>query len=49
MGKCSQLGGINAKIVQFHHHLYAEDGVRRPLLDGLHFSAIDEEEAGWLR
>jgi hypothetical protein len=39
---------IRDHIVNFYKSLFTESGVRRPLLDGLHFNSLDEEEAAWL-
>jgi hypothetical protein len=35
---------IGAGLVSFYSRLFADDNVRRPLLDGLEFSSIDEED-----
>jgi hypothetical protein len=32
-------------LVSFYNELFSEDEVRRPLLDGLSFSSIDEEDS----
>lgn len=34
--------------IEFYQHLYTEAGVWRPLLDGMPFSAVDDEESSWL-
>uniref|UniRef100_A0A2N9I0X5 Reverse transcriptase zinc-binding domain-containing protein n=1 Tax=Fagus sylvatica TaxID=28930 RepID=A0A2N9I0X5_FAGSY len=39
---------IKSQITDFYQHLYTEDCVGRPLLDGLPFSSISTEEATWL-
>jgi hypothetical protein len=39
---------IQDHIVNFYKSLFTESGVRRPLLDGLHFNSLDEEEEAWL-
>jgi exonuclease III len=44
----SDLEDIKAQIIEFYTNLYSEDVGRRPLLDGLHFSSISSDEAGWL-
>uniref|UniRef100_A0A2N9EX59 Reverse transcriptase domain-containing protein n=1 Tax=Fagus sylvatica TaxID=28930 RepID=A0A2N9EX59_FAGSY len=44
----SNLADIKAQIIEFYKNLYSEDVGRRPLLDGLHFSSISSDEAGWL-
>ena len=44
----SDQGIIQDHIVNFYKSLFTESGVRWPLLDGLHFNFLDEEEAAWL-
>ena len=44
----SDLADIKAQIIEFYKNLYTEDVGRRPLLEGLQFSSISSEEAGWL-
>ena len=44
----SDLADIKAQIIEFYTNLYSEDVGRRPLLDGLYFSLISSDEAGWL-
>ena len=39
---------IKAEILGFYQHLYIEDTICRPLLDGLSFSSISPEEESWL-
>uniref|UniRef100_A0A2N9G2U9 Reverse transcriptase domain-containing protein n=1 Tax=Fagus sylvatica TaxID=28930 RepID=A0A2N9G2U9_FAGSY len=39
---------IKAEIMGFYQHLYIEDTICRPLLDGLSFSSISPEEASWV-
>jgi hypothetical protein len=39
---------IRNHIAQFYEQLYKEDGHRRPLLDGIQFSSISDEDANWL-
>jgi hypothetical protein len=39
---------ISECITQFYKHLYIEGGFQCPLLDGLSFSTITEEDAQWL-
>ena len=44
----SDQGIIRDHIINFYKSLFTESGARRPLLDGIQFSALDEEEAAWL-
>lgn len=39
---------ISEYITQFYSHLFTEEDCERPLLDGLEFSMISEEDALWL-
>uniref|UniRef100_A0A2N9HT72 Reverse transcriptase zinc-binding domain-containing protein n=1 Tax=Fagus sylvatica TaxID=28930 RepID=A0A2N9HT72_FAGSY len=39
---------IRDHISQFYEQLYKENGYRRPMLDGIQFTSISEEEAAWL-
>ena len=39
---------IRDHIVNFYKSLFMESGLCRPLLNGLHFNSLDEEEAAWL-
>jgi hypothetical protein len=39
---------IREHIAQFYEQLYTENGRRRPILDGIHFSFISDEDAKWL-
>jgi hypothetical protein len=39
---------IRDHIASFYEHLYMETGYSRPLLDGMQFSAISDEDAEWL-
>uniref|UniRef100_A0A2N9H333 Reverse transcriptase domain-containing protein n=1 Tax=Fagus sylvatica TaxID=28930 RepID=A0A2N9H333_FAGSY len=39
---------IRDHIASFYEHLYIEMGYSRPLLDGMQFSAISDEDAVWL-
>jgi exonuclease III len=39
---------IRDHISQFYEQLYKENGSRRPMLDGIQFASISEEEAAWL-
>ena len=34
---------IKEKIVEFYKALYSESSIRRPLLDGMEFSILEEE------
>jgi hypothetical protein len=39
---------IRDHIASFYEHLYTENDYSRPLLDGIQFSALSEEDAMWL-
>jgi hypothetical protein len=39
---------ISTSITQFYRDLYLEGVSRRPLLDGLEFSMISNEDSDWL-
>ena len=39
---------IRDHIASFYEHLYTKNDYSRPLLDGIQFSALSEEDAMWL-
>ncbi len=45
----SDQGIIQDYIVNFYKSLFTDGGVRRPMLDGINFNSLDEEEATWLK
>ena len=44
----SDQGIIQDHIINFYKSLFTDGGVRRPMLDGINFNSLDEEEAAWL-